>query len=682
MGRANGSSGAKARPIFRLPARVGFFSVSVWPGGLLKMISNSLLKLAACRGWHAANENEFVFGDFNEFCITAKTSDVLTSFFTSIAGIAPENLIELTTWLEQTRFPMKLVDYEMTDNFIAIRAKDSAFSGTAKQMEKFLSMFTEKLRELQVDPGLCAICGLPADQMALYVGLYCHIHPDCLDKEGYDFTAAAPAEDVREEDEDDEPDELVMLAPADGALPCPGEEELAADKDGCEASGDPAPPEIPDAARITALAEEFSGERDQFLQDLAALCAIPSVGGAPEEGAPFGRETIRALDVFFDIAKRMGFKTVNLGNYAGYAEMGEGDEMVASVCHLDIVPPGSGWDQDPFTLVVDGGKVTARGVNDDKGPCVASLYAMKKLKDDPAFTPKRRIRVIVGLNEEKGSACMDHYRAVEEIPVAGFTPDAQFPAIYAEKGIATFELTQKRRESDAIASASAGAAVNMVPADIELTLKESGEQKSYSGVCAHASLPHLGINAISVAMEALEQELAAEGKTDRFVEAYRALIGQEFDGRSLGLDYEDESGGTTVNPGLLRIDGEEAVLTINIRYPVTFELEQAKARLKEKADAFDLEVNWISNLPPLYQAKDSHLISTLMDAYNEGTGLSGEALAIGGGTYARSLPNICGFGPIFPGDPDIAHQANEWMMIDKLLAGAAIYREALRKLAG
>ena len=182
-------------------------------------------------------------------------------------------------------------------------------------------------------------------------------------------------------------------------------------------------------------------------------------------------------------------------------------------------------------------------------------------------------------------------------------------------------------------------------------------------------------------MEELDRELSEKGLTDRFVTAYRALIGQELDGQSLGLAYSDETGDTTVNAGLLHIDEIEARVTINIRYPVSFDVDAAKERLRNNADAFDVKAEWISVVEPLHLPKDSHLISTLMNVYNEATGLSGEALAIGGGTYARSLPNICGFGPAFPGDPDVPHQANEWMSVDSLLAGAVIYREALRRLA-
>lgn len=610
------------------------------------MISNSLLKFAAAENWRVYKDGDFTFGLFNGYTVTARTQDILTSFFFPIAGITPENLIELTGWIERTRFPIKLIDYEMTDNFIAIRAKDTAFSGTAAGIRRFLHDFTDQLKTLEVEPDRCVVCGLPAGETALYVGLYCPIHPACVDREGIDFTAA-----LRREEEE----ELIVLS----------EEKMDNQVD----------PSV-----IAGLAKAFANDKEAFLADLADLVAIPSVDGKPEEDAPYGRETRRALDTFLAAADRMGFRTVNVAHVAGYAEMGEGEEMVAAVCHLDIVPAGSGWNTDPFTLAFEGDKVTARGVMDDKGPALCALYAMKALAEDETFHPSKRIRLIVGLNEEKGSGCMARYREVEEIPVAGFTADAVFPAIYAEKGNAVIDFFLARQEDDAIARASAGEAVNMVPGLCEVELKGSPPE-SYAGVIAHASTPEQGKNAIAAAMESVAGQLAEAGKQDRFVTFYNDLIGWELDGNRLGLAFEDETGITTVNAGLLSIDEERAHLTINIRYPVTMDVEEAKRRLAEAAAPYGVQVEWPGIMPPLIYPKDSHLIATLMGVYRELTDTEAEPLAIGGGTYARALPNIVGFGPAFPGDPDVAHQANEWASVDRLLAGAALYREALRRLA-
>lgn len=622
------------------------------------MLSNSLLKFAATHDWNTCNGDEYVFGDVNGYTFTAKTDDILTSFFFSVAGIAPENLIEFATWLESKRFPLTVIDYEMTDNFMAIRVKDTAFSGTARQMHQFLQTLTERLKSLEVDPEACAICGLPADQKALYVGLYCHVHEDCIETEGVDFTAA-----YNDDAADDEDEELVLL----------DDEGFHADDVG-----------VVGEARLAAMAAAFDDDREAFLEDLGQLCAIPSVNGPAEDDAPFGIEPKRALDHFLAMGERMGFRVQNVDNVAGYVEMGEGDEMVACVCHLDVVPAGSGWDSDPFLMEIVNDTVIARGVNDDKGPAVAALYAMKALKDDPTFRPKRRIRLIVGTNEELGSRCMTRYRETEEIPVAGFTADAVFPAIYAEKGIVTVTLSLPRAEDDAILEAHAGDAANMVPGLCVVTLKDGTERESHGDI-AHGSTPELGHNAISEALDGLfdgEDDADDTDAHDAFVTFYNDVIGWELDGRSLGIAYDDATGATTVNAGILNIDDATASVTLNIRYPVTMEYADLQASLEAHVEPYGVDVDWVSHQPPLHIERNSPLIETLMEVYRDLTETDGEAIATGGGTYARALPNICAFGPAFPEDPDVAHQANEWASIDGLLAGAALYREALRRLAG
>ncbi len=63
---------------------------------------------------------------------------------------------------------------------------------------------------------------------------------------------------------------------------------------------------------------------------------------------------------------------MNLDNYCGYAEMGEGDEIVGIAGHLDIVPVGGDWSYNPFELTRKGDYVYGRGTTDDKGLCDGS----------------------------------------------------------------------------------------------------------------------------------------------------------------------------------------------------------------------------------------------------------------------------------------------------------------------
>ena len=65
--------------------------------------------------------------------------------------------------------------------------------------------------------------------------------------------------------------------------------------------------------------------KEQLLQDIAALVAIDSVEGTPEEGAPFGKGPRAALDKTLELAAGMGLATRNCENYMGYAELAGAD---------------------------------------------------------------------------------------------------------------------------------------------------------------------------------------------------------------------------------------------------------------------------------------------------------------------------------------------------------------------
>ena len=183
-----------------------------------------------------------------------------------------------------------------------------------------------------------------------------------------------------------------------------------------------------------SIKEEIHGLTDEMLKNLGRLVAIDSQLGTPSEGKPFGEGPAKVLEEALKIADELGFKTVNLDNYCGYAEMGEGEEIVGIAGHLDIVPVGGDWTYDPFKLTREGDHVYGRGTTDDKGPVLEALYAMKLLRDSGVKLNKR-VRLIMGCNEETGSKCMEHYNEVAEEVSCGFTPDANFPCIHGEKGM-------------------------------------------------------------------------------------------------------------------------------------------------------------------------------------------------------------------------------------------------------
>ena len=202
--------------------------------------------------------------------------------------------------------------------------------------------------------------------------------------------------------------------------------------------------------------------REDILKDLAELITIPSVRSEAEEGMPFGKEPAKALNRILDMADHMGFVTKNIGNYAGHAEYGEGDEVAAVVAHVDIVPAGEGWDTDPFTLTRKGNLYFGRGAADDKGAAIVALYCLKVLKDE-AIKPKRRLRVIFGAGEETGSNDLEMYLKSEQMPAMAFTPDSEYGICNREKGLLRLNILAKGNDSSVIRKFISGTVVNAVP---------------------------------------------------------------------------------------------------------------------------------------------------------------------------------------------------------------------------
>ena len=179
--------------------------------------------------------------------------------------------------------------------------------------------------------------------------------------------------------------------------------------------------------------------KTELIENLQVLIKIPSVhaeSSVPNE--PFGLNTVKALEYVLDLGKKLGFKAKNIDGYCGYIEFGEGSELIGIVGHLDVVPEGENWTYPPFDARIEDNKIYGRGAIDDKGPVMASLYAMKAVMDycsENNISINKRVRLILGLNEERDWKCINYYKEHEEIPSIGFSPDADFPCIYAEKGL-------------------------------------------------------------------------------------------------------------------------------------------------------------------------------------------------------------------------------------------------------
>lgn len=455
------------------------------------------------------------------------------------------------------------------------------------------------------------------------------------------------------------------------------------------------------------LDEKILSMKEEIISGVQGSISIKSIEADEKDGMPFGEGIQDALEHCLKLSEALGFKAVNVDNMAGYAEYGQGEEMVAVLGHLDVVPEGSGWTYPPYGGEIHDGKLYGRGAIDDKGPTIGALYALKAIKE-LNLPLRRRVRVIFGLNEEAGSKCIKHY--VDhggEIPVAGFTPDGAYPIINGEKGIVTCRYGRKLSKAGnaTIVSIKGGTVVNAVPDYAEAVFMMPEEMKeaagklalgmqeiktedkeglftiSSFGVSAHGSTPEKGRNAISQLLLFLGK-LGLGGDTGEFVDFLNNYVGLEVNGDSLGIFMEDAvSGKFTFNLGKIEGDSDEIVIGINMRYPVTKTYEEFIGTFEEKMRLGKMEQVSLVHKKRLYVSPESELIKKLSRVYEEKTGEKAELLSIGGGTYAKAIENIVAFGPIFPDQPVVEHMPDEYIEIDSLIKNVQIMAAAIYELA-
>lgn len=453
-------------------------------------------------------------------------------------------------------------------------------------------------------------------------------------------------------------------------------------------------------AKLNAIIESM---HDEMIDTLQKWIRVPSVKGEAAPGAPFGREVRSMLDMALADCEQMGFKTQNFDGYIAHADLGEGsdEDALAILAHLDVVPEGDGWKYPPYGAVIENGRMYGRGTSDDKGPAVAALYAMKAVKD--AGIPLcRKVRLILGCDEESGWEDIAHYNKVATMPRMGFSPDASYPIINIEKGICRLELhgvlsseglqviafnngerpnvipgrasAMVAGDAATVAQAEAAAKKLDIPAEVQLT--DKGVSITVTGISGHAAYPETARNA-NGEMLLLLRELGVQGDLRLLADK----IGLDYKGEGLEISVSDGiSGYLTCNLGIIRASKSGVYATLDIRYPVMTNPNMIGKNVSASLPGMRVDVMELKE--PHYVPAGSELVQNLLDAYHEVTGYERKCLYTGGGTYARSLQEGVAFGASFPQDEDLAHQANEYANIEGLYKNIKIFALAIVKLAG
>lgn len=413
--------------------------------------------------------------------------------------------------------------------------------------------------------------------------------------------------------------------------------------------------------------ERFAEEnREGIFRDIARLVAVNSVEGKAEPGAPYGPGPKKALELALQIAGELGLETVDCRGRIGWASVGpdDGREYLATITHLDVVPTGDGWTEDPFTMREREGYIIGRGVMDDKGPSVLCLYALKYLKDR-GVELRYPVRALLGANEETGMEDVKYYLENFPAPLFCFSPDANFPLCNGEKGIYHGKILS-RLPLGKVLDIQGGVAANAVPDSARATVraealrsteqveareKEKGVwELSARGVGGHASLPEGTVNAIGLLVSYLLENHIVSGEEGRFFRLLEKLHAG-YDGSALGVAASDGLfKPLTIVGGVIGVEDGHIFQTVDSRYPTGTDGERIAAAIQALAGEL-ARVTVDNDTPPFYMDLDNPAVQACIGAYNEMTGENAEPYTIGGGTYARHFPNAVSFGPEHPERP-------------------------------
>ncbi len=442
------------------------------------------------------------------------------------------------------------------------------------------------------------------------------------------------------------------------------------------------------------MKEYIAKTMPQQIADLQSLVRIPSVsrGDPAEADKPFGKTVSEALTEALAIAKRLGFERVwDIDGRCGVVEYGEGDEILGVLAHLDVVPAGEGWTVAPFGAEIKNDRIYGRGTLDDKGAAVSALYALDAVKHSGASF-WRRVRIILGCDEEIGSLGVERYLEVEGEPAMAFTPDAEYPVVNSEMGI--LQATYRKAFPCSLGIAC-GSASNVIPGVVTATLPCAakvvpaleGVQADYSGNTitvtgrgGHASMPEFAQNALTALLQILAQQ-PLDTETLAVCKGLAALWARDLHGEHLGVDASDASGRLTHSPDVLHADETGVSFICDCRHPFSAKADDLLAAWDNAYGALGFARTDATVKPGHFIAADSELVSTLMAVYNEAMGVESKPISMGGGTYARDMKNAVAFGIVREGEESQCHMPDESVSLEDLRFNTCVMAEAIRRLA-
>lgn len=461
-------------------------------------------------------------------------------------------------------------------------------------------------------------------------------------------------------------------------------------------------------------AEKWIAEhKERLVADISRLVRIRSISDQAHgtEDAPYGEGCKKALDEALAIGREHGFQTTIYDNRVGAMWFNEGkwEDTIGFWGHLDVVPEGEDWDNQPYEPVYRDGYLIGRGSGDNKGPTMAIMYVIECLRD-LGVNLRRPLRLFLGCDEEKGMSDLEYYREHYPCPGLSIVADCGFPVCYGEKGIIEANLLSGNKITEAIESFSGGIASNMVPDRAnallnpaffqkggldkvlslaekdEFTVSRSGDRIAIEarGISKHTAFPEGGVNAIQLLAAALA-ESGALPESDSNALKFICQVNQDFKGTGVNIVYSDDvSGALTCVGSMASLTDGQLTQLINIRYSITADSQKLIQNIDESCQKAGWKMELLRDSKPNYFPKERPEVKLLTDLFNEMTGLDKPAYVMGGGTYARKLPNAFAYGMsgalnspapegLFREGHGGAHSPDEGLNVEGLVKAMKIY---------
>lgn len=464
--------------------------------------------------------------------------------------------------------------------------------------------------------------------------------------------------------------------------------------------------------------EWIDAHKEEYISELTGFVRIPSVSRADlaQPGAPFGAACRRVLDYAMERGRAYDFEVADHDGYAMSIGMGDQDNALGMIAHLDVVPVGDGWVYPPFepTYLPEHSALIGRGVSDDKGPAVASLFAMRMLREF-GWPLRHGLRLLCGMSEETGMQDLRHLvDAGMPFPKVSLVPDAAFPVNFAQKGSVDAGLTipcdgnllaldggsVRNIIPDlaecvlAVPCETVAAALAQLPEELRARLTaapcENGTRLAAHGQSGHAAAPARSINAIALLTAALDQSKLLSGSCAKAIAELAALSADGF-GQATGVACSDEvSGDLTLVYSIAHLKDGVLSVGIDCRFPVSCKTAELAVDMQAAWRARGFSIAHMETSDPFYIPKDDPRVTALQQLYREVTGFDHQPYAMGGGTYSRVAPNAISFGPgipamardlsFLPEGHGGAHGRDEVLFLDTLFTCSKIYAVALAML--